>query len=93
MKFRIVRIELKDDKNVLIYLKSIERTAEVLPKADLSNPASLLEFSMQMGMAVSKKLEELTTFDAFITLEFEQYEILDLKVGDIVEIDIKHAER
>jgi len=41
-----------------------------------------------MGMAISKKLEELATFDAFITLEFEQYEILDLKVGDIVEIEI-----
>ena len=92
MKFKIVRVELKDDKDVLIYLKSIEKTVELLPKADLSNPASLLEFSMQMGMAVSKKLEELTTFDAFITLEFEQYEILDLKVGDIVEIEIKHAE-
>lgn len=92
MKFKIVRIELKDDKNVVLYLKSIQKSGGILPKTDLSNPANLIEFSMQMGMAVSKKLEELTSFDAFITLEFEQYEILDLKVGDIVEIEIKHAE-
>lgn len=92
MRFKIVRIELKDDKNVLLYLKSVERGGELLPKADLSNPTNLIEFSMQMGMAISKKLEELTAFDAFITLEFEQYELLDLKVGDIVEIEIRHVD-
>ncbi len=92
MRFKIVRIELKDDKNVLLYLKSVERSGELLPKADLSNPANLIEFSMQMGMAISKKLEELAAFDAFITLEFEQYELLDLKVGDIVEIEIRHVD-
>ncbi len=92
MRFRVVRVELKDDKHVILYLKGVEREGEIIPKPDPTNPASLLEFSVQMGIAVTRKLEEMTTFDAYITLEFEEYEELDLKVGDIVEVEIKPVE-
>ena len=89
MKFRIVRVEMKDENTVLLYLKRAEKSGEILPKPDLSNPAGLIEFSMQMGMAMSKRLEELTGFDSIITLEYDRYVELDLKVGDIVEVEIR----
>ncbi len=92
MKFKVVRIELKDERSVVLYLRSVRKSGEILPKADLSNPVNLIEFSMQMGMAVSKKLEEMMGFDAFITIDFERYSELDLKVGDIIEIEIRHSE-
>ncbi len=92
MKYKIVRIELKDDRSVILYLKSVRKSGDIVPKADLSNPVNLIEFSMQMGMAVSKRLEEMMGFDAFITIDFERYAELDLKVGDVVEIEIRHLE-
>ncbi len=92
MKFKIVRIELKDDRSVILYLKGVRKSGDIVPKADLSNPVNLIEFSMQMGMAVSKRLEEMMGFDAFITIDFERYAELDLKVGDVVEIEIRHSE-
>jgi len=92
VKYKIVRIELKDDRSVILYLKSVRKSGDIVPKADLSNPVNLIEFSMQMGMAVSKRLEEMMGFDAFITIDFERYAELDLKVGDVVEIEIRHLE-
>ncbi len=39
MKYRIVRIELKNDDEVLLYLKSASRKPGVMAKADFSDPA------------------------------------------------------
>ncbi len=88
MKYRIVRIELKDDE-VVVYFKKMKSNATVIPKID--SPERMIEFSMQMGMNIAKKIEEALNFDGFITLEYDTYCTLDLKVGDIVEIEIKPA--
>ncbi len=93
MKYRIVRIEMKDDENVLLYLKMVSKKPEFMPQPDLSDPARLLEFSVQMGMAAARKMEELMQFDAFITVSYEHYSMNDLKVGDIVEVDVRAVER
>jgi hypothetical protein len=88
MKYRIVRIELKDDE-VVIYFKKLRSQATIVPKID--SPEKMLEFSMQMGMNLARKVEEAFSFDGFITLEYDTYCTLDLKVGDIVEVEIKPA--
>lgn len=93
MKYKIVRIELKDDNTVILFLKKVGSGASVVPKADLSDPMKLIEFSMHMGMNVAKKLEELTQFDAYIPIDYEEYNLKDLKVGDLVEIDIRQVEK
>ncbi|HID43822.1 MAG TPA: hypothetical protein EYP30_08665, partial [Archaeoglobaceae archaeon] len=85
MKYRIVRVELKDENTVLLYLKKIGGDMSFLSRPDFSDPAKMLEFSMQMGIVAARKIEELMQFDAFITLEYEQYNLQDLKVGDVVE--------
>ena len=88
MRYRIVRIELKDDE-VVIYFKKLGSQATIVPKID--SPEKMLEFSMQMGMNLARKVEEAFSFDGFITLEYDTYCTLDLKVGDIVEVEIKPA--
>ncbi len=88
MKYRIVRIELRDDE-IVVYFKKLRRDATVVPKID--SPEKMIEFSMQMGMNLAKKMEEALSFDGFITMEYDTYCTLDLKVGDIVEIEIKPA--
>ena len=93
MKYRIVRIELKDEENVLLYLKLASRKPDFMPQPDLSDPARLLEFSVQMGMAAAKKIEELMQFDAFITVNYDYYSMNELKVGDVVEVEVRPVER
>lgn len=93
MKYRIVRVELKDENTVMLYLKKINQETGFVSRPDFSDPAKMLEFSMQMGMVAAKKIEELVQFDGFITLEYEQYNLQDLKVGDVVEIEIKAVEK
>lgn len=60
--------------------------------AQATNPAQLIEFSLQMGMNLVKKFEELMGFDAFIIMEYEEYLAKELKVGDYVEVEIKEVE-
>lgn len=83
-----MKIELKDDE-VLVFMKRDK--SEVIPVAP-SNPAQLIEFSLQMGMNLVKRFEELLGFDAFITMEYEEYLARELRVGDYVEVDIKEVE-
>jgi hypothetical protein len=93
MRYKIVRIELKDDDTIILFLKKVGSGTSIIPKADLSDPVKLIEFSMHMGMNVAKKLEELTQFDAYIPIDYEEYNLKDLKVGDLVEIDIRQIEK
>ncbi len=86
MRYKIVRIELKDDE-VIVYFKKMRRNATVVPKID--SPERMIEFSMQMGMNIARKIEEALNFDGFITMEYDTYCTLDLKVGDVIEIEIK----
>lgn len=83
-----MKIELKDDE-VLVFMKRDK--SEMVPVAP-SNPAQLIEFSLQMGMNLVKRFEELLGFDAFITMEYEEYLAKELKVGDYVEVEIKEVE-
>lgn len=93
MRYRIVRIELKDENEVLLYLKKVERPSGFLARADFSDPAKIIEFGMQMGMDLAKRIEELMQFDAFITVTYEYYSVNELKVGDIVDVEVKPAEK
>ncbi|WP_456329241.1 hypothetical protein [Archaeoglobus sp.] len=93
MKYRIVRIELKSDDEVLLYLKSVSRKPGVMAKADFSDPAKIIEFGLQMGMDLAKRIEELMQFDAFLTVSYDYYSMNELKVGDIVEVEVRLAER
>ncbi|WP_456469492.1 hypothetical protein [Archaeoglobus sp.] len=93
MRYRIVRIELKDENEVLLYLKKVERSPGFMARADFSDPAKIIEFGMQMGMDLAKRIEELMQFDAFITVTYEYYSVNELKVGDIVDVEVKPAEK
>lgn len=88
MKYKIVRIELRDDE-VIVYFKKLRKDATLVPKID--SPEKMIEFSMQMGMNIARKIEETLSFDGYITMEYDTYCTLDLKVGDVVEIEIKPA--
>ncbi|MCS7130773.1 MAG: hypothetical protein NZ872_05070 [Archaeoglobaceae archaeon] len=88
MRFRIVRIELRDEE-VLVFMK--KEHSEMITSQP-TNPTQLIEFSLQMGMNLMKKFEELLGFDAFITMKYEEYLAKELKVGDYVEVEIKEVE-
>ena len=93
MKYRIVRIDLKSDDEVLIYLKSLTRKPGVMPKGDFTDPAKIIEFGLQMGMDLARRIEELMQFDAFLAVSYDYYSVNELKVGDIVEVDVRLAEK
>jgi len=90
MKFKIVRIELKDEGTVQLWLKRLKKDATLLPSPEsiFSDPMKIIEFGKQMGDAYLKALEEMR-YDSFITLDYESYNLMDLKVGDVVELEIK----
>ncbi len=46
-----------------------------------------------MGMDLARRMEELMQFDAFLTVSYDYYSMNELKVGDLVEVDIRLAER
>ncbi|AAB90364.1 MULTISPECIES: hypothetical protein [Archaeoglobus] len=93
MKYRIVRIELKSDDEVTLYLKSASRKPGVMAKADFSDPVKVIEFGLQMGMDLARRIEELMQFDAFLTVPYDYYSMNELKVGDVVEVEVRLAER
>jgi len=87
LRFRIVRIELRDDE-VLVFMKREKSEAIAVQPS----PSQLFEFSLQMGMTLMKKFEEMMGFDAFITMDYEEYLGKEFKVGDYVEVEIKEVE-
>ncbi len=91
MRYRIVKIELRDDENVVIYLKKEGRVAPPPASFDPTDFSKMIDFGIQLGQLAVKSLEELMQFDAYITLTYEHYNQLDLKVGDSVVIEIKPA--
>jgi len=93
MKYRIVRIELKSDDEVLLYLKSVSGKPGVMAKADFSDPAKIIEFGLQVGMDLAKRIEELMQFDAFLTVSYDYYSMNEFKVGDVVEVEVRPVER
>jgi hypothetical protein len=92
MKYKVVRIELKDN-TVILYLKKIGDEASFIPKVDFSDPMKLLEFGKYMSMAYARAIEELMQFDAYISIDYEEYNLMDLKVGDFVEVEIKQIDK
>lgn len=93
MRFKIVRVELKDEETVQIWLKRLKKDATVLtsPESIFSDPMKIIELGKQVGTAYLKALEEMQ-YDSFITIDYESYNLMELKVGDVVEIDIKQVE-
>ncbi len=93
MRYRIVRIELKDEDEVLLYLKKVGKSPGFVPMADFSDLAKIIEFGMQMGVDLVKRIEEIMQFDAFITVTYEYYSMNELKVGDVVDVEVRPVER
>ena len=94
MKFKIMKIELKDEETVQLWLKRLKKDATLLPSSEsiFSDPMKIIELGKQMGTAYVKALEEMQ-YDSFITIDYETYNLMDVRVGDIVEVEIKQAER
>jgi len=46
-----------------------------------------------MGMDLARRIEELMQFDAFLTVPYDYYSMNELKVGDVVEVEVRLAER
>ncbi|AGK61980.1 hypothetical protein Asulf_02015 [Archaeoglobus sulfaticallidus PM70-1] len=93
MKFRIVKIELKDDDFVRVWMKKEVKSATVMPENILSDPMKIIELGKQVSTAYLKAMEEVMEYDAIITIDYTEYNEMDLKVGDVVEIEIKHSEK
>ncbi len=87
MKYRITKIEMRDDNHVIVYMKLSEKRGFAAPKVEevFSDPFRLVEFSKQIGNACVNSIVD----DAYITLDYAQYSELELKVGDYVELEIK----
>lgn len=90
MKFRVVRVEMKEEGEVTIFLKKLGSKISAIPQPDIRNPISFIEFGIKLSEEAVKKLE--SCYDAIITMNFEDYSARDIKVGDVVEIDIKISE-
>ncbi len=86
MKYRITRIEMKDEDKVVIYMKISER-GFAAPKVEevFKDPFKLMELSKQIGNAYLSSIVD----DAYVTLDYSTYCELELKVGDVVELEIK----
>ncbi len=92
MKYKIVKIELRDEDKVVLYLKKEGKRMQAIPKFDFSDLSKIVEFGLHIGAIAAKSFEELMQFDAYITIEYDQYSQLDLKVGDLIEVEIRHVE-
>ncbi len=94
MRFKIMKIELKDEDTVQLWMKRLKKDATVLPDPEsiLSDPMKIIELGKQVGTAYVKALEE-TQYDSFITIDYESYNLMDLKVGDVVEVEIRQVDR
>jgi|Deesub1362B_J571_1020462.scaffolds.fasta_scaffold00066_106 hypothetical protein len=94
MRFKIIKIELKDEDTVQLWLKRLKKDATVLPAPDsiFSDPMKIIELGKQVGTAYVKALEEMQ-YDSFITVDYESYNLMDLKVGDVVEVEIRQVDR
>ena len=95
MKYKVVKIELKEDNAVVLWLKKVGDDVTVMPKMDnlFSDPMKLIEFGKHVSVAYTKAIEEMVQFDAYITIDYDDYNLMDLKVGDVVEIEIKQVEK
>ena len=95
MKYKIVKIELKDDNLVVLWLKKIGNDATIMPKIDdvFSDPIKLIEFGKHVSVSYAKAIEDMVNYDAYFTIDYDEYNLKDLKVGDIVEVEIKQVEK
>ena len=93
MKFKITKIELKDEETVQLWLKRLKKDATLLPPPEsiFSDPMKIIELGKQVGNAYLKAIE--MQYDSFITIDYDTYNLMDVKVGDIVEIELKQVDR
>ncbi len=92
MKFKIIRVEMKDDDEVVLYLRKVFQKVTAIPQPDVRNPISIIEFGLKLGEEATKRVEGYLGFDAVVTMGYEEYASKDFKVGDIVELEIKLAD-
>ncbi|HDN73408.1 MAG: hypothetical protein DRO98_02960 [Archaeoglobales archaeon] len=93
MRYKIVKIEMKDENTVTVYMRREGREVITAPDIDeaMKDPFKLMELSRQMGMAYMRAIERSISEDAMITMKYEEYCELELKVGDVVEVSVKHV--
>lgn len=93
MRFRIVRIELKEE-DVLIFMKRVDKAIPqgVPQRMEIERPEQIIEFGLQLGMNLAKRFEDIFGVDAFVTLKYDEYITKELKVGDFVDIEIREVE-
>ncbi|RUM34561.1 MAG: hypothetical protein DSY33_01880 [Archaeoglobus sp.] len=87
MKYRITKIEMKDENSVVVYLKLADREGFTAPSFEdaMKDPFRLVELSKQIGNAYVSSIAD----DAYVTLDYSEYCELELKVGDFVELELK----
>ncbi len=87
MKYRITRIEMKDENYVVVYMKLANKDGFAAPSIEdaLKDPFRLVQLSKQIGDACVSSMMD----DASITLDYSEYCELELKVGDFVEVEIR----
>ena len=92
MRYKVVKIEMKDESTVAVYMRREGREVITAPDIDeaMKDPFKLMELSTQMGMAYMKAIERSMSEDAMITMSYDEYCELELKVGDVVEVVVKH---
>ncbi|MDW7990036.1 MAG: hypothetical protein RMH75_05165 [Archaeoglobaceae archaeon] len=89
MKFKIVRVELRDEE-VLIFMKRVDKV-EIPQRMEIRSPEQIVELGLQMGINLARRIEDMFGFDAFVTLKYDEYITKELKVGDFVDIEIKEV--
>ncbi|AEA46628.1 hypothetical protein [Archaeoglobus veneficus] len=96
MKYRVVKIEMKDEECVAVHMKRVE-SSNAIATADVSealrDPFKFMELSKQMGMAYMKAIESAVSDDAVLTMSYDEYYELELKVGDVVEVSVRLVDK
>ncbi len=95
MRYKIVKIEMRDGNSVALYMRREGREVIAAPDVDeaMKDPFKFMELSREVGMAYLKSIERSMVEDAMLTMSYEEYCELELKVGDIVEVNVSHVER
>ncbi len=87
MKYRVTRIEMRDENYVVVYLKLASKEGFAAPSIEdaMKDPFRLVELGKQIGNAYLNAAVD----DAYVTLDYSEYCELELRVGDFVELEIK----
>jgi len=95
MRYKIVKVEMRDGNTIAIYMRREGREIIAAPDVEdaMKDPFKFMELSRQMGMAYMRSIERSISEDAMLTMSYDEYCELELKVGDVVEVNVKHVDR